>query len=218
MSVASPLAPPAAEPAAEPSVSAPMTEAEYLRIERAATEGLRAEFDGSRRIPMSGASRRHIILAKLIERLLDELIAARPAAERAARKLMTFRSDLRLRVPGGRYRYPDVLLTPDPPEVLDEEQDTVLNPLLIVEALSPSTERTDRGIKLAEYRTIPTLTDYLLVDQSEPLIDHYRRTGGGESNPGEPDRWEVTTHRGPTATVPLAGLGELNWGEAFGAV
>ena len=81
-----------------------MTEAEYLRLERTTAEGPRHEFDGSRGIPMPGSSRRHVKLAKAVERALDDLIGDRP--------LETHRSDLRLRAPSGRYRDPDVMLTP----------------------------------------------------------------------------------------------------------
>ncbi|NNJ26596.1 Uma2 family endonuclease [Alienimonas chondri] len=216
MSAAPPLASSIEPPSAASRAAEIMTEADYLRIERAATEGLRAEFDSSRRIPMTGASLRHVDLSRRVEEALRSLIAARPAADRAARPLTTFRSDLRLRVPAGRYRYPDVMLTPDPPATLDDEQDTVLNPLPIAEVLSPSTEHVDRGAKLAEYRAIPTLTDYLLIAQDEPQIDHYRRTGGGAAEPNEADRWEVVRYTGEEAEVPLTNLGPLPLGQLYG--
>ena len=217
-------APPAAPPVPPPTAPAPpagpaaMTEAEYLRVERTTAEGPRCEFDGSRRIPMPGVSRRHSFLVKAAERALDDLIAARPEPGRSARPLETHRESVRLRVPAGRYRYPDVFVCPRPPEMLDDEQDTVLDPLVIVEVLSPTTEHLDRGVKLTEYRAIPSLTDYLLLSQSEPACDHYRRTGGGAADPAAPDRWEVVTHAGPAAAVPLtaAGLGELALGPIYG--
>ena len=193
---------PAFSPPAVPPPAVPvLTEAEYLRVERTSADDQRHEFDGTRRIPMSGASRRHVKVAKAVERALDDLIGDRP--------LETHRSDLRLRVPSGRYRYPDVMLTPDPPAMLDGEQDTVLNPRVIVEVLSPTTAATDQGVKLAEYRTIPSLTDYVLLSQDEPAADHYARVGGGAANPDEPDAWRVVTHAGPGAAVPLTGLGPL---------
>lgn len=193
-----------------PEPNRPLTEAEYLRIERAA-QGRRCEYDGTYRIPMSGTSRRHGLIAKAIERALDELILA------SRRPWETHRIDLRMRVPSGWYRYPDVMLTPSPPDLLDDEQDTVLNPLLIVEILSPSTAHVDRGQKLREYREIPSLTDYLLVSQDEPAVDHYVRVGGGADHPDEPDAWRLISYEGPTAAVPLAGLGELALGPLYPA-
>ena len=211
--LAPPAAPPARQTAAEaPSPAAdpdrPLTEAEYLVIERAA-EGPRCEYDGTHRLPMPGNTRRHVDLAKAVERSLDDLIAA------AGLPLATYRSDLRMRVPSGRYRYPDVMLTPDPPEVLDGEQDTVLNPLVIVEVLSDSTAATDRGAKLREYRAIPSLTDYVLLQQDGPAADHYVRVGGGAAHPDEPDAWRLMSYDGADAAVPLAGLGELALGPLY---
>ncbi len=107
------------------------------------------------------------------------------------------------------------MLTPDPPAMLDGEHDEVLNPLLIVEVLSPSTAHVDRGAKLAEYRGIPSLTDYLLFAQNEPAVDHYVRVGGGADHPDEPDAWRLISYEGPAAAVPLAGLGDLALGPLY---
>ena len=93
----------------------------------------------------------------------------------------------------------------------DGEQDTVLNPVVIVEVLSPTTEHVDRGVKLAEYRAIPSLADYVLSSRDGPAADHYRRTAGGAADPGAADEWAVVTHTGPAA-VPLTGLGQLELG------
>ena len=212
-----PVAPPPVAPPPVALPAGPLTEAEYLRIERTTAEGPRCEFDGARRLPMPGGSRRHVDIARRVEDALRALIAARPESHRAADPLTTYRSDLRLRVPAGRYRYPDVMVTPDPPAMLNGEQDTALNPRVIVEVLSPTTEHLDRGVKLSEYRAIPSLTDYLLLSQDEAAADHYRRTGGGESVPGEPGRWEVVSHAGRGAAAPLTGLGSFSLGAVFAA-
>ena len=192
----------------DPVPDRPLTEADYLRIERAAG-GRRCEFDGTHRIPMSGTSRRHGLIAKAVERAFDDLIAA------SGRPLETHRIDLRVRVPPGRYRYPDVFVCPDPPTLMDDEQDTVTDPLAIAEILSPSTAHVDRGAKLAEYRAIPSLTDYLLFSQDEPAIDHDVRVGGGAAHPDEPDAWRLISYEGPDVVVPLAGLGELALGPLY---
>ena len=210
------LAPPAAPPvlkppgrpgSAGPAPDRPLTEAEYLHIERTTPDGPRCEFDGAYRLPMPGSTRRHVKLAKAVERTLDDLIGDRP--------FETHRSDLRMRVPSGRYRYPDVMLVPDPPEMLDDEHDVVLNPLVIVEVLSESTAHTDRGAKLREYRAIPSLTDYVLLARDEPAADHDVRVGGGADHPDESDAWRLMSYEGPDAAVPLAGLGELKLGAVY---
>ncbi|MFH5806710.1 Uma2 family endonuclease [Alienimonas sp. DA493] len=196
--------PAAATPApgsAPPAPDVRLTEAEYLRIERNESEGQRTEFSQGELLPMAGESELHIDLAKAIERAFDDLIAGRP--------MKTFRSNMRLRVADGRFRYPDVMLTPRPPEMLDGEQDTVTNPLVLVEVLSPTTEAVDRGAKLEEYRTIPSLTDYLLVSQEEPSVDHYTRLSETE--------WKLVTYAGPDAAVPVTGVGDLKLGPLYPA-
>ena len=167
-----------------------MSEAEYLHFERTST-GPRHEFVDGELIEMSGSSRRHNLIAKRVERALDDLIGDLP--------FETHRSDLRLRVRNGRHRYPDVMLVPDPPELLDDEQDTVLDPVVLVEILSRTTRSEDRGRKLANYRAIPSVTDYLILSQDAPHCEHHVRLG--------PTRWDVATLAGPDAAVPLAGLG-----------
>jgi Uma2 family endonuclease len=85
-------------------------------------------------------------------------------------------SELRLRVtPTGLYTYPDVMVICGNVEVAAEQKDTVLNPVVIVEVLSPSTKDYDRGQKFQHYRTLPSLIDYLMVAQDEPRVEHWTR-------------------------------------------
>ena len=85
-------------------------------------------------------------------------------------------SELRLRVtPTGLYTYPDVMVICGNVEVAPEQKDTVLNPVVIVEVLSPSTQDYDRGQKFQHYRTLPSLIDYLMVAQDEPRVEHWTR-------------------------------------------
>jgi len=101
-----------------------------------------------------------------------------------------------------------------PSQYHDQARDVLLNPTVIVEVLSPSTEAIDRGDKLYRYRRwLPTLTDYVLVAQDRPMIDHYRRTPTASPAPQEQTRWELETLEGLDAhlrlpsiacTVPLA--------------
>jgi Uma2 family endonuclease len=106
----------------------------------------------------------------------------------------------------GLYAYPDLVVVCGPGEYHDQARDVLLNPTVIVEVLSPSTEAIDRGDKLHRYRRwLPTLTDYVLVAQDRPVIDHHHRTTAGQ--------WELEILEGLDAhlhlrsincTVPLA--------------
>jgi Uma2 family endonuclease len=110
----------------------------------------------------------------------------------------------------GLYAYPDLVVVCGALQFHDQVQDVLVNPVVIVEVLSPSTEAFDRGEKFHRYRTwLPTLTDYLLVAQHRPLIDHYHRQ--------EESTWVLRTLEGLHAhvhlgtmscTVPLANVYE----------
>jgi Uma2 family endonuclease len=85
-------------------------------------------------------------------------------------------SDMRVRIPRKpSYKYPDVTVVCGRPEFEDERHDILLNPMLIVEVLSPSNEAYDRGAKFREYRTLDSLQEYLLISQDKPLIERYVR-------------------------------------------
>jgi len=85
-------------------------------------------------------------------------------------------SEMRLKVtPTGLYTYPDVMVICGDVEVAAEQKDTVLNPAVIVEVLSPSTQDYDRGQKFEHYRTLPSLIDYLTIAQDRPHVVHYTR-------------------------------------------
>ncbi|QDT14435.1 Uma2 family endonuclease [Alienimonas californiensis] len=198
------LAPPKPAPIPDAAVAPAaktMTEAEYLAFERAApVDGPRHEFADGELIEMSGASRLHNLIARRICRIFEDLLAGR--------RFEIYQSDMRLRVPSGRFRYPDVTVAPAPPELSPgEEQDTLLNPVVLVEVLSPSTATIDQVQKQAEYREIPSLTDYLILSQDEPRCDHYSRMGA--------EAWKLVTYVGPEAVLPLSGLGEVPLGSLY---
>ncbi len=90
-------------------------------------------------------------------------------------------SDLRIRVtPGGVYTYPDIVVVCGEPQYVDNRRDTVLNPVLLIEVLSPGTEAYDRGFKFAQYRTLESLQEYALVSQTEPRVEVFRRQATGQ--------------------------------------
>jgi Uma2 family endonuclease len=99
----------------------------------------------------------------------------------------------------GLYAYPDLVVVCGSSQYHDQIRDVLINPIVIVEVLSPSTEAFDRGDKLYRYRRwLPTLTDYVLVAQDRPLIDHYQRTTDG--------RWELETLEGLDAHLRLSSI------------
>ena len=77
--------------------------------------------------------------------------------------------------PTGLYTYPDVVVICEPVQFADNQKDTVLNPVVLIEVLSESTRDYDRGRKFQHYRTLPSLRDYLTVAQDEPHIEHWTR-------------------------------------------
>lgn len=144
--------------------------AEYLALERTSHEK-HALWDGAV-FAMAGASPRHNLLVAAILRELGNGLLGKPCRP--------FASDQRIRIPGAaRYLYPDASVVCPPFEIDPEDDATIQNPKLIAEVLSPSTEAFDRGDKFIAYRSIASLSDYLLFSQDEPRVEHFTREGGG---------------------------------------
>ena len=148
-----------------------LSQEQYLHMERAAP--FRSEFFGGHMYAMSGGSYRHF---RITSNINGEFHQAFKKTNCAAGS-----SDLRLRVsPTGLYTYPDIVVVCGEPKFADDQKDTLLNPVLIVEVLSPSTEAYDRGFKAAQYRTIDSLQEYALISQAEPRVELFRRHSGGD--------------------------------------
>lgn len=147
-----------------------LTPEQYLDAERSAE--LRHEYYDGHIYAMSGGSYQH---GQIIGNLTGELRTAL-----TARPCSVVPNDLRLRVsPDGLYTYPNVIVICGDPRFADDRRDTLLNPALIVEVLSPSTEAYDRGFKSAQYRTVESLEEYALVSQVEPRVEVFHRQSGG---------------------------------------
>lgn len=142
-----------------------LTEQEYLALERAAE--FKSEFFRGEMFAMSGASLQHLRLQQNLARELGNALSGG--------RCEAFGSDLRVRVSSDMYTYPDVTVVCGEPSLADGHKDVLLNPLVIFEILSPSTESYDRGIKLQLYRTIASLQDYILVSQNEVRVGQYTR-------------------------------------------
>lgn len=148
-----------------------LTPQEYLARERRAetkSEYLRGEV-----FAMSGASREHNLIAGNVNRALGEQLRDRQCE--------VYPGDMRVKVsPTGLYTYPDVTIACGEPEFEDAEVDTLLNPKVLVEVLSPSTADYDRGGKFTHYRRLPSLREYVLISQDRPLVEHYVRQAQDE--------------------------------------
>ena len=142
------------------------TVAEYLALERKAE--YKSEYLAGEIFAMSGASERH--------NLITLNVAAALHAQFRGRLCRAYTNDMRVKVsPTGLYTYPDVVALCGEPQFDDEHRDTLLNPTVIIEVLSPSTEAYDRGGKFGHYRKLDSLQEYLLVSQEEPHLEHYVR-------------------------------------------
>lgn len=143
---------------------------EYLAWER--KQPTKHEYIGGAVVAMAGASLRH---NKIVVNLLGELrhaLRAKPCSVLA--------SDMRVHIPAnGRYRYPDASVACEPIAFEDAELDTLLNPSVIAEVLSDTTQADDYGEKFRDYRSIPSFRDYLLIAQSEVWVEHYVRRENG---------------------------------------
>ena len=162
---------------------------DYLSLERSAA--FKSEYIDGEIVAMSGGSFAH------------NLIAANIAGELRAQlrqgSCMVTSSDQRVKTPkGGLYTYPDVTVICCEPVFEDAAQDTVTNPTVIVEVLSPSTEAYDRGEKFARYRLIPSLREYVLVSQDQPRVEWYTRGASG---------WLLQDTGGMDGSIDLAALG-----------
>jgi Uma2 family endonuclease len=144
-----------------------LTETEYLSIERAAET--RSEFYQGEMFAMAGASREHILITL---NLGSELRAALKG------RCETYVNEMRVKVGGsGLYSYPDVAVACGNPRFEDADVDTLLNPTVLIEVLSDSTEAYDRGMKFQQYRQLASLREYVLVSQKTPLCERYLRQG-----------------------------------------
>lgn len=148
-----------------------ITPEEYLLAERASTERKHEWINGEIR-EMNGAKREHNLVELNVSGLFWQFFRSKPNE--------VYPGNMRVRVPDGPYYYPDVVVSDVPPQLEDDEHDTLRNPLVVVEILSPSTESIDRGEKFGNYSRIPSLTDYLLVAQDHVRIDHFQRQPGDE--------------------------------------
>jgi Uma2 family endonuclease len=155
------------------TVSKHISPQEYLAIERRAET--RSEYLRGEMFAMSGASYEHT--------LIKDNLARETGNQLKGSSCRVLTSDMRVKVDAtGLYTYPDVTIVCGKPELEDQSFDTLLNPLVVVEVLSDSTEKYDRGAKFGHYRQVPSLHEYVLVSQDRPLLERFVRQADGSWN------------------------------------
>lgn len=147
-----------------------LTPQEYLAYEREAAT--KSEYYAGEIFALAGASKKHSAIVPNLAYLL--------VGQLKGKSCEVFISDLRVKVSAtGLYTYPDVVVVCGAPRFDDDQEDTLLNPTVIIEVLSKSTEAYDRGEKFAQYRTLESLSDYLLIAQDIARIEHFARQADG---------------------------------------
>jgi Uma2 family endonuclease len=181
-------------PQAQPNYSVE----EYLTLERGSEE--RHEYLDGQIYAMAGESEEHGDICVNIVRELSSQLRGRPC--RVWTKDVKVRSGPTpkpYQTTKGLFSYPDVVVCGER-EYHDQHRDVLLNPAVIIEVLSPSTEAFDRGEKFRRYRTyLDALTDYVLVSQAMPLVEHYRRQPNNE--------WVLSAVSELEGTLQLASIG-----------
>jgi Uma2 family endonuclease len=158
-----------------------LTEDEYIALDRAAQT--KSEFFDGVMYAMSGGSPRHNLVATNLARAIGVRLRGKPC--------IVVNSDQRVLVSEtGLYTYPDVTIVCGGMKVHERFSDTMTNPTIVFEVLSPTTEAYDRGERFAQYRARESLREYVLVNPYEPFVEHYARAAHGE--------WVLRTVEGGT--------------------
>ena len=165
------------------------TPEEYIALERKAE--FRNEYFSGQIVAMSGGSYNHSLI---VTNILGEL-----HHQFKGRGCEVLTHSMRVRaIPRDTYFYPDVVVVCGEPEFEDDVFDTLLNPILIVEVLSPSTEAYDRGEKFTRYKHIASLQEYVLVSQDKVSVEHHRRHG---------TQWMLSHYRALEEVLRLPAIG-----------
>lgn len=169
-----------------PQLKSRLTPEDYLAIERGAE--FKSEYFNGEIFAMAGASRAHNTIVLNTGSEIRRHLKNRPCK--------AYVNDMRVKVsPTGLYTYPDLVVVCGKEQFEDTQLDTLLNPTLIIEVLSDSTEAYDRGRKFEHYRHLDSLIEYVLIAQHRPHVESYRR---------QPDhQWLLTECHGLEGTLRL---------------
>ncbi len=171
-----------------PKPNQKLTVAEYLAIERKAET--KSEFFDGEMFAMAGGTKAHSVIGANLVAELHFKLKGKPCR--------TFNSDMRVMTSRRLYTYPDVSVACGEQQFDDEISDTLLNPVLLIEVLSESTEGYDRGKKFDNYRTIASLREYVLVSQTEPMVLTFLRNDDGS--------WKMQPIHGLDQTVTFESI------------
>lgn len=160
----------------------------YLEFERASDE--KHEYLDGEIYAMAGATENHLLVSGNAYASLHTQVRKRPCK--------VYQSDMRVRVTPTSYFYPDVVVVCGKPQFEDNRFDTLLNPTFLIEVLSKSTERFDRGKKSQRYRLLPSLQGYAFIAQDSYRIEYYARQSEG--------LWLFTEAIGLDATITLSAI------------
>ncbi len=167
-----------------------MTETEYLEFERANEH--KHEYISGEVFAMSGASEAHSLICTSTSFTLY--------GQLRGRSCKVYPSDMRAKVKAtGLYTYPDISIVCGEAQFTDDTFDTLINSTVLIEVLSPSTERYDRGQKFQHYREIASLREYILIAQDSPRIERFLCKDDG--------KWELSDSKGLAATIELPSIG-----------
>ncbi len=166
-----------------------LTPEEYLEIERNAE--YKSEYFNGEMYALAGTSKEHSIISVNLTRILANALLNKTC--------QLFDSNLRVKVSQtGLYTYPDLVVVCGAQKFEDDELDTLLNPTLIIEILSDSTEDYDRGTKFVNYRQIKSLQEYILVSQKNIKIEKFFRR--------DDSTWILTEESNPENSITLSSI------------
>jgi len=170
------------------AVQPQVTPEAYLALER--QSGERSEYLNGQVSAMTGASLAHNAIGVNVVLSLGAQLKGKPCS--------VYVADMRVKVSAtGLYTYPDVIVVCGEPQLEDAEADTLLNPTVLIEVFSPSTEAYDRGEKFAHYRRLPPLQEYVLIGQDRVRVEHFARQG---------DQWVLTEVDDLTDSIRLRSI------------
>ena len=161
-------------------------------LEHEVHSNFRHEYKQGRVEMMAGGSHNHSQIITKAVRLLDTSLDGRDCYVNSEAMLVHIKS-------ANMSTYPDTMVICGKPNFLDRRKNIVTNPIVIVEVVSPSTENYDRNEKFRAYQQLPSLKEYLLISQNEPLVEVFSRTDSGS--------WIRTEYRGLESSVKLESIG-----------
>jgi Uma2 family endonuclease len=177
-----------------------ITPEQYLELERKAE--FKSEYFNGEVFAMSGGSRWHDWISIQLTMLIQQHLRGKSCRG--------FTANMRVMTPAGLYTYPDLAVACDEPSFVDAAVDTLTNPTLLVEILSPSTEGYDLGRKAEMYRQMPSLRELLFIAQDRFHVELQRRQNTG---------WSLLESNGLEGCIELASIGyTLRLAELYEAV